>query len=304
MPVKPPARSPLSVSLLSLLLMAGAARAAADEAPVAEAAAPAADIDGFDETAEPVGDPVPESEAQPDAAAPEAAADASPEAPAAPPPPPPSPWRGDVAIGVVNTSGNTRTRSVNTRGAVEYRHSRWRNRFSALAFSGTREGLTTDERYSAANKTDLQFNERNYAYTNLAYDNDRFAGIAERYAATIGYGRHLLTGPTHTLDIETGVGANRTRDQEDVYETAAIATFGGKYIWAISPNAEFSQTLRTEAGQTNVYVNPITALKLTIVGNLFATFNHEIRYNSQVPAATRHIDQISTLNLGYSFGTP
>lgn len=305
MPVKPPARSPLSVSLLSLLLMAGGARAAADEAPVAEAAAPAADAaadtDAFDETAEPIRDPVPGSEAQPDVAVSEAAAEAP---PAPPPPPPPSPWRGDVAIGVVNTSGNTRTRSVNTRGAIEYRHDRWRNRFSALAFSGTREGLTTDERYSAANKTDLQFNERNYAYTNLAYDNDRFAGIAERYAATIGYGRHLLTGPTHTLDIETGVGANRTRDQEDVYETAAIATFGGKYIWVISPNAEFSQTLRTEAGQTNVYVNPITALKLTIVGNLFATFNHEIRYNSQVPAATRHIDQISTLNLGYSFGTP
>ncbi len=305
MPVKPPARSPLSVSLLSLLLMAGGARAAADAAPVAEAAAPAADAaadtDAFDETAEPIRDPVPGSEAQPDVAASEAAAEAP---PAPPPPPPTSPWRGDVAIGVVNTSGNTRTRSVNTRGAIEYRHDRWRNRFSALAFSGTREGLTTDERYSAANKTDLQFNERNYAYTNLAYDNDRFAGIAERYAATIGYGRHLLTGPTHTLDIETGVGANRTRDQEDVYETAAIATFGGKYIWVISPNAEFSQTLRTEAGQTNVYVNPITALKLTIVGNLFATFNHEIRYNSQVPAATRHIDQISTLNLGYSFGTP
>ncbi|WP_439641742.1 DUF481 domain-containing protein [Nevskia sp.] len=293
------------MSLLSLLLMAGGARAAADAAPVAEAAAPAADAaadtDAFDETAEPIRDPVPGSEAQPDVAASEAAAEAP---PAPPPPPPTSPWRGDVAIGVVNTSGNTRTRSVNTRGAIEYRHDRWRNRFSALAFSGTREGLTTDERYSAANKTDLQFNERNYAYTNLAYDNDRFAGIAERYAATIGYGRHLLTGPTHTLDIETGVGANRTRDQEDVYETAAIATFGGKYIWVISPNAEFSQTLRTEAGQTNVYVNPITALKLTIVGNLFATFNHEIRYNSQVPAATRHIDQISTLNLGYSFGTP
>lgn len=308
MPVKPPVRSPLSVSLLSLLLMAGGARAVADEPPAAEAAAPAADAaaadtDAFDETAEPIREPVPESEAQSDAAAAELAPEASSDAPA-PPPPPPSPWRGDVAIGVVNTSGNTRTRSVNTRGAIEYRHSRWRNRFSALAFSGTREGLTTDERYSAANKTDLQFNERNYAYTNLAYDNDRFAGIAERYAATVGYGRHLLTGPTHTLDIETGVGANRTRDQEDIYETAAIATFGGKYIWAISPNAEFSQTLRTEAGQTNVYVNPITALKLTIVGNLFATFNHEIRYNSQVPAETRHIDQISTLNLGYSFGTP
>ena len=236
----------------------------------------------------------------------EAVADTPPaaEAEAAPAPAAKSPWRGDIAVGVVNTSGNTSTRSVNARGAIEYRRSRWGNRFSALAFSGTRDGLTTDERYSAANKTDLQFDDHNYAYTNLAYDNDRFAGIAERYAVTLGYGRHVLTGPIHTLDIEAGVGANRTRDQDDIYETAAIATFGGKYVWAISPNAEFSQTLRTEAGVTNVYVNPITALKLTIVGNLFATFNHEIRYNSQVPDDTRHVDQISTINLGYSFGTP
>lgn len=215
-----------------------------------------------------------------------------------------SPWRGDIAVGVVNTSGNTSTRSVNARGAIEYRRKRWGNRFSALAFSGTREGQTTDERYSAANKTDFQFDARNYGYTNLAYDNDRFAGIAERYAVTVGYGRHLLTGPTHTLDFETGVGANRTRNQDDIYDTAAIVTLGGKYVWAISANAEFSQTLRTEAGVTNVYVNPISALKLTIVGNLFATFNHEIRYNSEVPDDTRHVDQISTINLGYSFGTP
>lgn len=249
----------------------------------------------------------------PDAAAAEAIADAVAEPAAAvaaevPPPPPPAPlptpWLGDLAVGIVNTSGNTRTRSVNARGAVEYRQARWSNRFSALAFSGTRDGLTTDERYSAANKTDLRFDDRNYAYTNLAYDNDRFAGVAERYAATVGYGRRVLTGPRHRLEVETGVGANRARDQDDVYETAAIGTLGGKYVWAISPNAEFTQTLRTEAGVTNVYVNPISALKLTIVGNLFATFNHEIRYNTEVPDDTRHVDQISTLNLGYTFGTP
>ena len=272
--------------LLSCLLLGG--ELAQADAPAASADAPAAEA-AIDDAAE--------SDAG-------TGNDAATSEPAPPAPPAPSPWRGDLALGVVNTSGNTRTRSVNVRGALEYRRSRWGNRFSALAFSGTRDGLTTDERYSAANKTDLQFDEHNYAYTNLAYDNDRFAGVAERYALTLGYGRHVLTGPIHTLDVETGLGANRTRDQDDIYETAAIATFGGKYVWAISPNAEFSQTLRTEAGKTNIYVNPISALKLTIVGNLFATFNHEIRYNSQVPEDTRHVDQISTINLGYSFGTP
>ena len=271
-------------ALLCLVLGSGLAQA---DAPAASEAAAA-----------------PAAEAAVDDAAESGAATGNEESTPAPSPPAPSPWRGDLALGVVNTSGNTRTRSVNVRGALEYRRSRWGNRFSALAFSGTRDGLTTDERYSAANKTDLQFDEHNYAYTNLAYDNDRFAGVAERYALTIGYGRHVLTGPIHTLDVETGLGANRTRDQDDIYETAAIVTLGGKYVWAISPNAEFSQTLRTEAGKTNIYVNPISALKLTIVGNLFATFNHEIRYNSQVPEGTRHVDQISTINLGYSFGTP
>ncbi len=284
MSVLPTVCLPVFRAALLLCLMLGSGLAQAD-APAAPADAPAAEA------------------AVDDAAESGAATDNEGSTPE-PAPPAPSPWRGDLALGVVNTSGNTRTRSVNVRGALEYRRSRWGNRFSALAFSGTRDGLTTDERYSAANKTDLQFDEHNYAYTNLAYDNDRFAGVAERYALTLGYGRHVLTGPIHTLDVETGLGANRTRDQDDIYETAAIATFGGKYVWAISPNAEFSQTLRTEAGKTNIYVNPISALKLTIVGNLFATFNHEIRYNSQVPEDTRHVDQISTINLGYSFGTP
>lgn len=221
-----------------------------------------------------------------------------------PPPPQPTPWLGEIGVGVVNTTGNTRTRSVNVRSMLEYRSGPWVNRLTALAFSGSREGLSTDERYSVANKTDHQFGPDNYAFGNLAYDNDRFAGIAERYAVTLGYGRHVLRRERHRLDIEIGAGANRTRDQDDRYETAAIVTVGGRYVWTISPNAEFTQALRTESGVSKVYVNPVSSLKLTVVGNLFATFNHEIRYNSEVPADTRHLDQISTINLGYAFGTP
>ena len=61
----------------------------------------------------------------------------------------------------------------------------------------------------------------------IASPADSLAGVAERYAVTVGYGRHVLTGPVHTLDIETGVGANRTKDQNDIYETAAIANPAG-----------------------------------------------------------------------------
>lgn len=214
-----------------------------------------------------------------------------------------SPWRGELALGFVSTSGNTSTRSVNARAALEYRRGHWGNRATVLAFSGTRDGQTTDERYSFANKTDYQLDADNYVFAIGSYDNDRFAGVAERYTLTGGYGRHLLKGPAHRLDLEVGAGANRTRPGDrNRFETSVVGTFGGTYAWVISPNATFSQTLRTEVSESNVYVNPVTSLKLTIVGNLFATFNHEIRYNTEVPADTRHVDQISTINLGYSFG--
>jgi putative salt-induced outer membrane protein len=105
------------------------------------------------------------------------------------------------------------------------------------------------------------------------------------------------------LDLEAGVGANRTRNQgtED-FTSRAVATLGGKYVWKISSSAQFTQTLRTEFASNNTYVNPISELKLTVIGNLFAALNYELRYNTEAPLNTRHTDTISTVNLGYTFG--
>jgi putative salt-induced outer membrane protein len=223
--------------------------------------------------------------------------------PAAVPPPPPSPWSGSVAAGYVRTSGNSDSSSLSAKFALNYAGPVWGNQFSASLLNGAKDKVTTEESYSVADKVSYNLSNVSYLFGNGGYDNDRFAGVAERYALTGGYGQHVIATPTQTLDIEGGLGVNRTRDEgTDSFTSRPIATFGGKYFLKISDNAQFTQTLRTEYASNNIFLNPVSELKLTVIGNLFAALDYEIRYNTEVPAQTRHTDTITTVNLGYNFG--
>lgn len=218
-------------------------------------------------------------------------------------PPTPSPWSGSVAAGYVRTSGNSDSTSLSAKFALNYTGAEWGNQFTAALLNGSKNDVTTDERYSLADKVTYNLSARSYLFGNGSYDNDRFAGIAERYVLTAGYGRHVIATPTQTLDLEGGGGFNRTRDRgtED-FTSRPIATLGGRYVWRISDSAQFMQTLRTEFASNDIFINPVSELKLTVIGNLFAALNYEIRYNTEVPADTRHTDTITTVNLGYNFG--
>lgn len=230
--------------------------------------------------------------------------------PALPPDPParaaaplPGPWSGDVAIGYVRTSGNTKTSSLNAKLGLNYKGVAWGNELMGSAYSGSRDQQTTDERYSLADKVNYNLSPKGYLFGNGSYDNDRFAGVAVRYVVTAGYGRHVIATPTQTLDLEAGLGGNRTHEQDAEHFTSrAIATFGGRYVWKITPTSQFSQTLRTEYASNNLYVNPIAELKLSVIGNLFAALDYELRYNTGVPVGIRHVDPITPINLGYGFG--
>ncbi len=225
------------------------------------------------------------------------------DAPAPPAPPPPSPWSGSLAAGYVRTSGNSDSTSLSAKFALNYTGVTWGNQFAASALDGSKDRLTTDERYSLADKVTYNLSPKDYLFGNGTYDNDRFAGVAERYVLAAGYGRHVFATPTQTLDLEAGAGFNRTRNQgTNAFTSRPVATLGGKYVWKISDTAQFTQTLRTEYASNNIFLDPLSELKLTVIGNLFATLDYEIQYNTEAPAGTQHTDTITTVNLGYNFG--
>lgn len=220
-----------------------------------------------------------------------------------------APWSGEVGLGYLATSGNTDTRSVNGKVAVDYTAERWKNAFLATAIGAADTDATTGderataERYLVANKTDYNFTERDYAFLSLEWEKDLFGAVRQRTSETVGYGRRVLIGPVHLLDLEIGAGARQNRENvTNIREEDAIARLAGKYVWNLSETSAFQQTVKIETGDINTFTESVSELKLSIVGNLFATLAYTVRNNSDVPAGTKKTDTLTAVNLSYSFG--
>jgi putative salt-induced outer membrane protein len=231
----------------------------------------------------------------------------------APPAPPPPPWSGEASVGLVVTTGNSESETLNAKGEVIYQSKIWRNTLNGTAIktqqTNKETGLEekTAERYLAGNKTDFNFDERNYAFLALEYEKDLFGPTRERTSETAGYGRKILTGPKHTLEAEIGAGARQTLAQETVdepdpeRETDGIGRARVAYKWNFSDTSYFTETAKAESGSTNTFVESITELRVTLIGKLFAVTSYTVRTNSDVPEGTRKTDTITAFNLGWTF---
>lgn len=223
-------------------------------------------------------------------------------------PPPPAdasatPWAAKAALGFIRTRGNSQSTTLNFKGALGRHVDDWNNVLKAQANYANSDSESTAQSWEIGNELRYSPTERSYLFGTLKYTNDHFAGIRERFSEAVGYGRHVIKTPAQTLDLGVGVGANQEREAgSKKYVTEPMGVFDGQYVWTISDNAQFSQLVHVEAGAKNTYINPVTELKLTIVGNLFATLDYELRYNTTVPAGTVHSDTITTVSIGYSFG--
>jgi putative salt-induced outer membrane protein len=214
-----------------------------------------------------------------------------------------APWSGEVAAGFLATSGNSETRSLNGKLALDYTAESWKNGFMATALGSSDSDGTTAERYTLADKLDYNFSERQYVFGALEWEKDLFGGIRERTSETVGYGYRVLTGPVHSLDLELGAGARQTKENgTGIREDDLIGRAAGKYVWTISETSHFSQTLKVESGESNTFTESVSELKLNIIGNVAAALSYTVRNNSEVPADTDKTDSFTAVNLVYGFG--
>lgn len=213
-------------------------------------------------------------------------------------------WKGEAAAGLLLTSGNSETESANGKFELIYLHNQWKNRFTATAINSGDEMGRTVERYTVSDQLDYNFTERDYAFAAIDYERDRFGGFRQRTVESLGYGRHVLTGPEHILDVEIGAGARQTEEQDTgMKEDEVIGRLGGRYLWTLTETSSFGQTLRVEGGENNTFTEAVTELKMSIIGNLFAAVLFTVRNNTDVPPDTEKTDTITAVNLSYSFGS-
>ncbi|MDA8362684.1 MAG: DUF481 domain-containing protein [Gammaproteobacteria bacterium] len=214
-------------------------------------------------------------------------------------------FKGSTDLGYAASSGNSRTSALNAALSLDYRTGLWRHRFKMSAVSASTDGASTAEHYAATGRSERDYSKHNFAFGQIEYLKDLFAGTRQNISVATGYGRRILDDRSQSLDGEIGAGVRRAQEQKPdlSWSTDAIVQIGGAYRLHISPSSSFEQTLQIQAGQSNTFSEAVTSLKLRIKGNLALRLSYTVDHNTVAPAGLAKTDTYTAIALSYQFGT-
>ena len=211
------------------------------------------------------------------------------------------PWAGKAALGYLATSGNSESSSLNSQFELGYTSGKWEHLADATAINAQESEQTTAEAYKLGLKSEYSFSEHNFLYGRMVWRKDLFSAYDQQFSQTVGYGRRLLDTTSHQLSADIGVGARQSELRDGTTENDLIARGGINYRWIITETASFSQDLTIESGDVNTYMESVSAITATLVGNLALVASYTIKNNSEVPAGTESTDTYTALSIEYAF---
>ena len=211
------------------------------------------------------------------------------------------PLTGKFELGYLATTGNTETSSLNSKLALVYDAQTWRHSLDAAVIHADDSGVTTAERNQLGVKSDYKFNESDYLFITVNWEQDRFAGFEQRTSEAVGYGRRILKSERHSLDAELGAGLRQTTPVTGADVSETILRGALKYQWRITESAAFDQKLVVESGESNTYMESVSALAAKIVGSWSLKFSYTIKHNSDVAPGLDTTDTYTAIGVEYAF---
>ena len=211
------------------------------------------------------------------------------------------PWSGAASLGYLATSGNTENSTLNAAFGLAYAPGLWKHSLRALAINAAENEVTTAEAYELGLKSEREFGESNYLFGRLDWRKDRFSSYDSQFSQAVGYGRRLIESERHWLNAEIGVGSRQSDLIDGTSESEFIVRGGLDYLWTLNDTANFSQLIGVEAGDTNTYIESVSALKAKLLNDLALVLSYTIKHNTDVLPLTEKTDTYTAISLEYAF---
>jgi putative salt-induced outer membrane protein len=220
------------------------------------------------------------------------------------------PLGGEGEIGMMLTTGNSETQSVNGKIGVTYESERLINTldFQGLYTSektedddGVERDKASAQKHEGAIKAGYKFTENDYSFIRGAYLNDRFSGYHYQNTASAGYGRKLITGDRVHLSIELGPGYRYEKLRAGGSEEDAIFRASGLFSLKLTEGTAFEQELSMETGDDKTITRSVSAIKAQIIAALAMKLSYTIDRQSKVPVDTEKTNTETALALVYGF---
>ncbi|MEJ8569086.1 DUF481 domain-containing protein [Elongatibacter sediminis] len=211
-------------------------------------------------------------------------------------------WSGKGEFGLVSTSGNTDTQSINLALEFIYNSEKWRHRLAASAINAEDDGDTTAKRFDFGAQTDYKLSERSYVFGALRYEKDDFSAYEDQSTLTFGYGRQLLDNDIHQLKIEGGLGYRTAKLQETgESESDAIARGLVDWVWQLTPSTDLTERFLVESGSDNTFIQNDLGLAVSINSRFALKLGFQVRHNTDVEDGVDKTDTLTSANLVYKF---
>jgi putative salt-induced outer membrane protein len=233
-----------------------------------------------------------------------------------------SPWESSAELGYVNVSGNTNTETLKVMFDISYEVDKWLHKAHADALSSKIEttdttvvpSVTTEERSAAkwlvSGQSDYKFNNYDYFYGLLSYEDDRFSGFQYQAKLGLGYGRRVIHTDSHELKLEVGPGYRTFKLEPTVPPAAVVITdrqdetlmrIGAGYVWKISETSKFTEGITAEFGEDQDEWKSVTALAANINSILAMKLSYTVKRLDKVPVGTENTDREAVVTLVFRF---
>jgi putative salt-induced outer membrane protein len=228
-----------------------------------------------------------------------------------------SPWEREGELGVLVTTGNSTTESVNGKAKLNYEGVKWFNKTALGALysaeetendDGTKSKDKSAQKFLASDKGGYNLDELNYLFLLGSYEYDLLSGYYYQTLLSPGYGRRLIKTDRTKLDVEVGPGyrfssVRETGDGDD--DSEAVFRAAGMFSHKLTETTEFQQDLSVEIGSETTITKSVTALKAQIIGALAMKTSFTVKHNSDPPESdgdqAETTDTETAVTLVYSF---
>ncbi len=217
-----------------------------------------------------------------------------------------SPWKSEVELGFIRTTGNTETQTTALKADVTYEVDKWRHNAHAEGYGTESEdaagnSIVSAERYELSGKSDYKFTEHDYAFGLVKLKKDRFSGFEYEHIVSAGYGRKVIKQADMELDLEIGPGVRFFKVDNAVSDEEGLVRLAGRYWWQITANSKFTQDLSFDIGEDITSTESITGIQANINSTLALKFTYTIRNKSKVPTNIEKTDTEVAMTLVYSY---
>ncbi|MBW8368832.1 MAG: DUF481 domain-containing protein [Arenimonas sp.] len=210
-------------------------------------------------------------------------------------------WQPTAELGVVNTTGNSETTSVNGKFALSGEDEAWTHDYYAAALRAESSDELTANRVELGAKSARKLGERSYLGGVGRYENDDFS--AYRYQATlaVNYGFEAFKTDRRRLLLEAGPGIRSARlaDSGESERDALLRGFAD-YKHQITDSTNFFNTLLVEAAQDNTFLQNDIGISVSINRTLALKAALQARHNTDAPGNRDRTDTLASVNIVWS----